>query len=67
MASITYYSIPELSRKLRSELSEAQFKELIKELVRNNSAEFSEYKRDSIPYANYAPVVKTCIACGRPI
>jgi hypothetical protein len=67
MAYIIYSSIPQLARQLEGQLTEDEFKELIRELVRNNTAEFQEYRRDDIARGNYAPVVKTCVACGRPM
>jgi chemotaxis methyl-accepting protein methylase len=67
MAVIVYSSISELARRLESELSEEEFKQLIRELVRNNTAEFHEYRRDSLAAGNYAPIVRVCLACGRPI
>lgn len=67
MAELIYYSIPQLARRLNSELSEEEFKQLIRELVSNNTAEFHEYRRDSLAAGNYAPIVKACLACGRPI
>jgi hypothetical protein len=67
MAVIVYSSISVLAKKLKSDLSEAEFKQLIRQLIRNNTAEFQEYKRDSIAHGTYAPVVKVCSACGRPV
>lgn len=67
MAYITYNSIPQLARQLEANLTEDQFKQLIRELVRNNTAEFQEYRRDDIAQGNYAPIVRTCLACGRPM
>lgn len=67
MAVIVYSSIPDLARKLKLELSEEEFKRLISELIKNNTADFQEYRQDSIPYGTYAPVVKVCSACGRPL
>ncbi len=67
MAVIIYSSIPALAHQLKSELSEEEFKQLIKELVRNNTAEFQEYREDSIAMGNYARIVKVCVACGRPM
>jgi len=67
MAYIAYNSIPQLARQLESNLTEDEFRQLIRELVRNNIAEFQEYRRDDIAKGNYAPVVRTCVACGRPM
>ncbi|MEI3651957.1 MAG: hypothetical protein V6D39_18700 [Dolichospermum lemmermannii FEM_B0920] len=75
MGIITYNSVSELAQKIKSELKEAEFKQLIKELVNNNLAEFQEYRaefqeynrKDNVAAGNYAPIVKTCIACGRPV
>ncbi|MFN7415541.1 MAG: hypothetical protein ACK5RT_16915 [Dolichospermum sp.] len=67
MGIITYNSVSELAQKIKSELKEAEFKQLIKELVNNNLAEFQEYRQDTVAAGNYAPIVKTCIACGRPV
>ena len=66
MPVITYSSIPKLARKIRAELSEDEFKLLIKHLVRNNIAEFTEYKRDATASGTYAPISRVCLACGRP-
>jgi hypothetical protein len=67
MAHIVYNSIPQLARQLEADLTEDDFRQLIRVLVRNNIAEFQEYRRDNIAQGNYAPVVKTCVACGRPM
>lgn len=67
MAYIIYNSIPQLARQLEANLTEDEFRQLIRELVKNNIAEFQEYRRDDIAKGNYAPVVKTCIVCGRPM
>ena len=67
MSVIVYSSIPELAHKIRAELSEDEFKLLIKLLIRNNIAEFSEYRQDSTASGTYAPVSKVCLACGRPM
>jgi hypothetical protein len=67
MPIIVYDSIPKLARRLKSSLTEEDFKELIYELVKNNEAEFQEYRRDDIPRGYYAAVSKTCPSCGRPL
>lgn len=67
MPLITYNSIPHLARRLKSNLTTEEFKELIYELVKNNEAEFQEYRRDDIPRGYYAAVSKTCPTCGRPL
>lgn len=67
MAVIVYSSISDLARSLKSDLSEEEFKQLIKYLIRNNTAEFQESKRDSIASGTYAPIVKVCSVCGRPV
>lgn len=67
MSVIVYSSIHELARKLKSELSEEEFKQLIRALIRNNTAEFQEYRRDSVAYGTYAPTIKVCSVCGRPL
>lgn len=67
MAFIIYSSIDDLADRLKSELSEDEFKQLIRELIRNNTAEFQEYRKDSVAYGTYAPIVKVCSVCGRPI
>jgi hypothetical protein len=66
MTFIVYSSIPELAHRLKSELSEEEFQQLIRVLISNNTAEFQEYRRDSVAAGNYAPIVKVCLACGRP-
>ncbi len=67
MPIIAYNSIPQLAIRLKSHLTEEEFKELIYELVKNNEAEFQEYRRDDIPRGYYAAVSKTCPSCGRPL
>lgn len=67
MAVIVYSSIPELAHKIKSELSEYEFKQLIKQLVENNTAQFSEYRQDTTASGTYAPISKVCLACGRPM
>lgn len=67
MAYIIYSSIPQLANQLKENLTTKEFKQLIRELVTNNVAEFQEYRRDDIAKGNYAPVVRTCIACSRPL
>lgn len=67
MAYIFYSSIPQLASELKENLTTEEFRQLIRELVRNNVAEFQEYRRDDIAKGNYAPVVRTCVACNRPL
>jgi len=67
MAVIKYYFISELAIKLKSQLSEEEFRQLIEELINNNIAEFQEYRKDSLATGNYARITTICRVCGRPI
>lgn len=64
MSSIHYLSIPQLAIQLRSKLTDDQFKELIDELVKNNIAEFQEYRRDDISKGHYSVASRTCPRCA---
>lgn len=66
LKSISYDSIPGLAKRIEKELSEPEIRQLIKELIKNRTAEFHEHK-DSIAMGKYASVTKICKTCGRPI
>jgi hypothetical protein len=66
VATITYYTVSGLARKIESQLSESEIKQLIRELVKNHPAEFQE-RTDTVALGRYAPVTKVCIACNRPL
>lgn len=67
MSIIIYHSIPQLAIRLKDRLTTEEFKELLYELVKNNEAEFQEYRRDDIPRGYYVAVSKICPSCGRPL
>lgn len=67
MAVIVYNSVPQLARKIRLELSKDERRQLVRELIKDDLAEFSEYRQDATASGTYAPVSKVCSACGRPI
>lgn len=64
--NITYYTIAGLAQKIESEHSEEEIRQLIRELIKNRTANFHE-RTDSVAMGKYVAVTKVCQSCGQPL